>query len=218
MKTIKEVILGITLLSSLIFFQGCGSSLFKAKDEYRDITISKVGDVSLEDYKEVTEKRYMPEDRMDNDYIVDDEGNIVYIPRIGLHINHYNENNPNAHLYLVHLIPCSSTQIYEYIDEDKVSSDTDLGYEVNYNEDNITLSSIYYRIDKLRELEYIAKDSSKQEDLCLFAKWKKYTYGGKTGGGDVYTKSNKLRYTAKEINAVVAEYDKGGFSEYDGKY
>lgn len=174
---------------------------------------------------EIREKEYVPIARMENDYVVDNEGNIVYIPRLGMYFNFDNHSYIKDFVPIAYLIPCNSTKTYEYIyiKEHTEEGDHENKYEQGYEETLLHKSSdylhnIYYRIDKLRELGYIAKDNSKQEDLCLFAKWKQYCSSGKMGELDIYTKSNKLRYTAKEINAVVAEYDKGGFSEYDGKY
>jgi len=96
------------------------------------------------------------------------------------------------------LQPCNDTLEYDSYDQYPIH---------NITEDNSKASDTYpnyvvhFKVEDLINADYI-KQSSEQEDLCLFTK----SIGG--GWDLVWTfSSNKLVYTADEINALMDEYE-----------
>jgi|GEM_PF-1600896 len=96
------------------------------------------------------------------------------------------------------LLPCDSTLQYDNL----------LDYPVYFRFYGTRTNDLpkhyiaHFKIDALKNIGYIAENPNQQQDLCLFEKMQT---GGM--GETVYISSNKLIYTAEEINAVMDEYE-----------
>ena len=100
------------------------------------------------------------------------------------------------------LLPCDSS--LDYSDYEKYPI-FNFGDQVRfYTETNRTIgiTGAHLKIEDLEEIGYISEDRNEQKDLCLFEKTETSGWGWKHN-----TSSNKLRYTAQEINAIMEEYE-----------
>jgi len=218
----KKAVLSMLLLSTLGLFQGCGNPL-KAETKHYNLVFEKRKDATLFYYKpkgNYDDEKNMLINILGDDYITDENGKKKYIPRLGLHFkdNRSYDKGYGKQIRRAYIIPCDSKKEYSYVDlVNKTSDDAELiDYPISVTND--ANYSVYFRIDQMREHGYIAKDRTKQKDLCILSKWYEYRSGGKTGGSYRYYKSNRLKFTAEEISNVVQEYDEAGFSKYDGTY
>ena len=100
------------------------------------------------------------------------------------------------------LLPCDSS--LDYSDYKKYPI-FEFATQVRfYTETNRTIgiTGAHFKIEDLEEIGYISEDRNEQKDLCLFEKTETSGWGWKHN-----TSSNKLRYTAQEINAIMEEYE-----------
>ncbi len=95
----------------------------------------------------------------------------------------------------VALLPCDST--LEYDSYEKYPAYDSAHYIITAS----AVYGVYFKIEDLERLGYIAKDRDEQKDLCLFEKALIPKIFTKT-----YISSNRLIYKAEEINAIVNKY------------
>ncbi len=190
------------MLSIIITFSAC------TKQENRKDQLSRNGNITLENLYEITSK-YYPSDRnityiLSVGYQHDGETTqevLLNTYRLGFHFRDDTAKDENGYVvdWGMVLEPCNSTLKYDYYDRYPIYNRSS-SKPSNFNSE--PLYSVYFKIEDLEKIEYITKDRNKQKNLCLFKK-------DKTGGMglEVSISSNKLIYTAKEINSIMDEYE-----------
>ncbi len=196
-----------TVLTFLLL-TGC-----KTETRYRTYQISKSNNLVLENLQKIDHQYFQSAYPLNKGVYEAFENNYGYSGdiskealekeyRLSLYVNIESIDNESYEglggpLGLV-LLPCSSSIKYDDFKK----------YPIHYHAHNIRYPvekktvGAYFKIEDLEEIGYITKDRSKQTDLCLFEKEKTGGMGYK-----VYNTSNKLIYTAQEINEILDEYE-----------
>jgi len=198
--------MAVLLLIIMVIFSAC-----EKKQEYLELQISKNGDLTLESLYTLANK-YNILDRNDLSRILkidyQYEGNInqealMNTYRLGVHFRDDTARDEKKDKYSsvwgIVLEPCNSSIEYDDYEKYPIHNRTS-SKPVTYISE--PLYSGYFKIEDLEKIGYIAQERDKQQDLCVFIKHK---VGGMGYERRIY--SNKLIYTAEEINAVMDEYE-----------
>jgi len=198
----KYFILWATLFIMSIFFQGCT----KHENNYKKDTITKVdniflenGDTILLDFFSDNKERgiydlvtHFPDKKYPDDLTLEEIENEYFIR---LSFERELIKSPIA----VVIEPCEMK--IEYDDAFSYPAHTT---PLRNGEENL---NVLFRIKNLKQLNYISLDRAKQKDLCLFRKNLFVHTGGTFKVEHDYITSNKLIYTAEEINSIVDNYE-----------
>jgi len=189
-----------------IFLIGCSKEVRHIDDK-----ISKDGSVVVENLYEIISQNYGFDNKnLQNilKYRLHYEGNYTQSElmkeyRLSFYFTHdsrsYDPYETNS-IAAVVLIPCDSSLNYD----DYIKYPIHFRFDDSYPQEPYLPKKYgaFFKVEDLESYGYISKDRDKQKSLCLFEKWRS---GGM--GNDDYFSSNKLIYTAEEINAVMDAYE-----------
>ncbi len=202
---VKSCTLTQLMLAVVLSFTGCGQDTKIYK-----LDISKNGKIGLENILEIHSK-YSKYDIFSGNEVRETlrkhysyDGNptkeaLEKAYRLSLYIDLNDRKLETNYILGVVLLPCKLELEYSNYDE----------YPVYNSVSNIEYPTVKpytylanFKVEELEELGYITKDKNQQKNLCLFVR---YTTENMTNKYKV--SSNKLIYTAKEINEIMDEYE-----------
>jgi len=205
-NTLRSYLL-VALYGVIIFFQGCT----KHENNYQDDTITKVGNIALENGDSILINLYSDNKRIGisdlaahfSDKRYPDDLTLEEIENEYFISMSFQRELTKSPISVV-LEPCEMKIEYDDAFSYPVHSHPIESYEEDLSEKNL---NVLFRIKNLIQIGYISEDRDKQKDLCLFRKDLIIHTGGPLRVKHDYTTSNKLVYTAEEINNLMTEYE-----------
>ncbi len=190
-------------MAVVLSFTGCGQDTKIYK-----LDISKNGKIGLEDLVEI-HKKYSKYDILSgaeakkslqkhynyNGELTKEALDNAY--RLSFYIDLHTENKS---IDGVVLLPCEITSL-KYDNFEKYPAHDGVA-SIRYPDHKAYTYGAHFSIEELEKLDYISKDKNQQRDLCLFVK-----YTSEDMSTRYKVSSNKLIYTAKEINEIMDEYE-----------